>query len=137
MSKNRVLQPDFKLSFLLPQYWPTWIGVFVLYSISWLPYKLQLGLGRLVGRLLAKTGTSRVKVARRNLELCFPEKSAQEIDRIVKKNFENAGVALLKQVWVGGGPIGELNAKLKSLAKSTLTLPTQTVKGCYYLLCII
>jgi len=96
VSKNKVLQPNFKLSFLLPKYWLTWLGVIILYSISWLPYKLQLMLGRLIGRLLYRIGSSRKKVALKNLELCFPEMSAEKRHHMLKRNFENTGIALLE-----------------------------------------
>ena len=96
MSKNKVLQPNFKLSFLLPKYWLTWLGVIILYSISWLPYKLQLILGRLIGRLLYLIGSSRKKIAIKNLELCFPQMNAEKRQHMLKKNFENTGIALLE-----------------------------------------
>lgn len=96
MSRNKVLQPNFKLAFLLPKYWLTWLGVFVLYSISWLPYKWQLSMGRALGRLLYKIGSSRQKVARTNLSLCFPEMPEAERERILKENFENTGIALFE-----------------------------------------
>jgi len=96
VSKNKVLQPNFKISFLLPKYWPTWIGVFILYTISWLPYRFQLFLGKMIGRLLYKIGSSRKKVALRNLELCFPEMSDTERQIMLKRNFENTGIALLE-----------------------------------------
>lgn len=96
MSKNKVLQPDFKIAFLLPKYWLTWLGVFILYSISWLPYKFQLGMGRMLGRLLYKIGSKRKHVANVNLKLCFPEMEEQERNRILKKNFENTGIALFE-----------------------------------------
>ncbi len=96
MSKNKVLQPNFKFSFLLPKYWLTWLGVIILYSISWLPYKLQLAMGRALGRLLLKIGSSRKKVALKNLELCFPDMTAAERQRILKVNFENTGIALFE-----------------------------------------
>ena len=96
VSRNKVLQPDFKLSFFLPKYWLTWLGVFILYSISWLPYKLQLFLGKNIGRLLFKIGSSRKKVALKNLQLCFPDMPASEHQRILKANFENTGIALLE-----------------------------------------
>lgn len=96
MSSNKVLQPDFKLAFFLPKYWLTWLGVIILYSISWLPYKWQLALGRALGRLLIKLKYSRVKVARKNLALCFPEKSAQEREQMLVKNIENTAIALFE-----------------------------------------
>lgn len=96
MSSNKVLQPNFKLSFLLPKYWLTWLGVLILYTISWLPYKFQLALGRGVGRLLMKLGSSRQRVAETNLKLCFPDMSEQERQRMLKANFENTGIALFE-----------------------------------------
>ncbi len=96
MSSNKVLQPDFKLSFLLPKYWLTWLGVFILYTISWLPFKLQLFMGRMLGRLLMKIGSKRKHVALTNLRLCFPEKSEDELQILLKKNFENTGIALFE-----------------------------------------
>lgn len=96
MSSNKVLQPDFKLSFLLPKYWLTWLGVFILYTISWLPFKLQLFMGRMLGRLLMKIGSKRKHVALTNLKLCFPEKSEDELQILLKKNFENTGIALFE-----------------------------------------
>jgi len=96
VSSNKVLQPDFKLSFLLPKYWLTWLGVFILYTISWLPFKLQLFMGRMLGRLLMKIGSKRKHVALTNLKLCFPEKSEDELQILLKKNFENTGIALFE-----------------------------------------
>jgi len=96
VARNKVLQPDFKLSFLLPKYWLTWFGVFVLYSISWLPYKLQLAMGRGLGRILFRLGSKRKKVAEVNLKLCFPDMPEEERKRILKKNFENTGIALFE-----------------------------------------
>lgn len=96
MSKNKVLQPDFKLSYFLPKYWLTWLGVIILYTVSWLPYRLQLWLGKMIGRLLIKLGYSRIKIAKRNLALCFPDKSEEDLAQILKKNVENTGIALLE-----------------------------------------
>ncbi|MBL0710564.1 MAG: LpxL/LpxP family Kdo(2)-lipid IV(A) lauroyl/palmitoleoyl acyltransferase [Colwellia sp.] len=117
MSRNKVLQPDFKLSFLLPKYWLTWLGVLVLYSISWLPYKWQLSLGRFLGRLLYNTsykiGSKRKHIANVNLKLCFPEMSEQERQRILKKNFENTGIALFETGMGWWWPNWRVNRKVK------------------------
>ncbi len=129
MSKNRVLQPDFKISYLLPKYWPTWLGVFILYTISWLPYRLQLSLGRLIGRLLAKTGSSRIKVARKNLALCFPEKDEQERERILKRNLENAGIALLETGMGWWWPDWRVKRKVKVIGKEHLEEAKAQGKG--------
>ena len=43
-----------------------------------------------------RIGSSRKKVALRNLELCFPKMSDEERQGILKRNFENTGIALLE-----------------------------------------
>jgi KDO2-lipid IV(A) lauroyltransferase len=96
VSKNKVLQPNFKISYLLPKYWLTWFGVSILYTISWLPYKWQLTFGRALGRLMFRIGASRRKVALKNLQLCFPDLSDERHQEMLKRNFENTGIALLE-----------------------------------------
>ena len=117
MSKNKVLQPDFKMSYFLPKYWLTWVGVIILYTISWLPYKLQLFLGKLLGRLLYKIGSSRKKVAMKNLELCFPEMSQEELTRTLKKNFENTGIALFETGMGWWWPDWRVKRKIKVIGR--------------------
>ncbi len=49
----------------------------------------------------------RAKIAYRNLELCFPEMSAQERHTMVVKNFESVGMGVMETGMAGSGPIGE------------------------------
>ena len=111
MSRNKLPQPNFKLSFLLPKYWPTWLGVFILYSITWLPYKWQLSLGRGIGRLLIKIGSKRKHVAETNLKLCFPNMSEEDRRIMLVKNFENTGIALLETGMGWWWPSWRVNSK--------------------------
>jgi len=129
VSKNKVLQPNFKISFLLPKYWATWIGVFILYSISWLPYKFQLFLGRLVGRLLYKIGGSRKKAAETNLKLCFPDMSAKERQHMLIKNFENTGIALFETGMGWWWPQWRVKRKVTVLGLEHLTQAKQQGHG--------
>jgi KDO2-lipid IV(A) lauroyltransferase len=129
VSKNKVLQPDFKMSYFLPKYWLTWFGVIILYTISWLPYKLQLLLGKLLGRLLYKIGSSRKKVAMKNLELCFPEMSQEELTRTLKKNFENTGIALFETGMGWWWPDWRVRRKIKVVGLEHLEKAQQEGKG--------
>lgn len=96
MSKNKSIQTDFKISFFLPKYWLTWLGVIVLWAITWLPFKLQLALGRVVGRIMMKIGGTRLTVAQKNIEVCFPELDKKQQRNLLVKNFENTGIALFE-----------------------------------------
>jgi KDO2-lipid IV(A) lauroyltransferase len=91
-----VSAPKLKLSFLLPKYWLTWLSVILLYAISWLPYRLQTYIGKGIGKLLTVFAKNRVKIAKRNLELCFPDYSPQKRNSILQANIDNAGMAVLE-----------------------------------------
>ena len=96
MATQKIIAPKFELAFFLPRYWLTWISVVILYSISWLPYKLQILIGKLLGRLLKIAAKKRYLIAKRNIELCFPGWSEQKRATLLKKNLDNAGLALLE-----------------------------------------
>ena len=91
-----VSAPKFKLTFLLPQYWLTWLSVILLYSISWLPYRMQTYIGKGMGKLLAVVAKKRINIAQRNLALCFPQYSQQQRQALLRANIENAGMAVLE-----------------------------------------
>lgn len=129
MSKNKILQPDFKASFFLPKYWLTWLGVIILYSISWFPYKFQLFLGRTVGRLLLKVGSSRKRIALKNLQLCFPNLSAKEHQQMLKKNFENTGIALFETGMGWWWPNWRVRRKVKVVGLKNIEQAKQNGHG--------
>jgi KDO2-lipid IV(A) lauroyltransferase len=129
LSSNRVLQPNFRLSFLLPKYWLTWLGVFILYSISWLPFKLQLAMGRVLGRVIFKFASKRKHVALVNLRLCFPDKSEDEVQVLLKKNFENTGIALFETGMGWWWPDWRVKRKVKIKGFEHLEKARQEGKG--------
>lgn len=79
-----------------PKYWPTWLGIGFLRLTCWLPYRWQIGLGKAIGRLGHRVAASRRAVTRRNIELCFPELSAEARDRLALEHFEALGCSLME-----------------------------------------
>ncbi len=79
-----------------PRYWPTWIALAVLRVFEPLPYGVQAWLGRTLGRLLFLLPTGFKRIARRNLELCYPQLEPAERDRLLAKHFESLGVGLFE-----------------------------------------
>ena len=77
------------------------LGAHALLALVWLlhflPLPLLALLGRLLGRVLHAFGRTRREVARRNLALCFPEKSVAEHARLVREHFEWIGRSLLER----------------------------------------
>jgi len=85
-----------KLSFLHPKFWLAWLGILALFVSSLFPYGFSLFLGKHLGRAAAPFAKSRGKIARRNLQLSFPNLSESEIEEKVRLNFENTGIALFE-----------------------------------------
>jgi len=90
--------PPFQWSMLHPRFWLLWLGLAIAYLLSWLPYRVLMALGRGLGLLMLKLLKSRRKVAARNLELCFPEKSAAERHLLLRQNFQHTGCAAMETI---------------------------------------
>ena len=89
-------RPVFTVALLHPRYWLTWLGMGGLAVMAQLPYSMQMGLGRLLGRLSYYLIKKRRDIAARNLALCFPEKTVAERTQLLKQHFETNGMALFE-----------------------------------------
>ena len=69
----------------------------LLWLLHWLPLGVQAWLGNGLGRIGWHLVASRRKVALRNLELCFPELSAAERERLAREHFRWLGRSLLER----------------------------------------
>lgn len=91
-----------------PKYWSTWVSIGFLRFSCFLPLKLQLGLGKFIGRLAHSFVARRRAVARRNVELCFPDLSATERNQLVLEHFEALGASLMELGLARWGSIEKL-----------------------------
>ncbi|WP_294610860.1 Kdo(2)-lipid IV(A) acyltransferase [uncultured Gilliamella sp.] len=96
MSQNQEIRPAFTINLLHPRYWLTWLGIGVLYLIVLLPYPIIYSLGKCLGLLSMKLISKRKETARQNLQLCFPEKSKQERELMLRENFISTGLAIFE-----------------------------------------
>jgi KDO2-lipid IV(A) lauroyltransferase len=76
-----------------------------LWLLQWLPLSGLAALGRGLGRLLWVVGSSRRRIALRNLELCFPEQDAESRQRLAKEHFQWLGRSILERslLWFASG----------------------------------
>lgn len=79
--------PKFGFDLLHPRFWSSWLLLAVFYLFSWLPLIVIDRIAVWLGDYAAKKNRKRAHVARRNLQLCFPEKSSSEIELIVRAHF--------------------------------------------------
>ncbi|WKS98286.1 LpxL/LpxP family Kdo(2)-lipid IV(A) lauroyl/palmitoleoyl acyltransferase [Gallibacterium anatis] len=95
--KNQQL-PQFRFSFFLPKYWPLWFGIVLFRLMLLLPYPCLVKIGHGLGKLFSKFkfGKRRLAIARRNLELCFPEMSELQRQDLLKQNIYAIGMAIIE-----------------------------------------
>ena len=96
-----------------PRTWPLWLAFGLLRAAVLLPHPALVRAGRLLGRLSLPIAKKRAAIARRNLELCFPELDAGARENMLHAHFESLGIALLEfgLAWWGS------DRKLQGLAE--------------------
>ena len=89
-------RPQFRARLLHPRFWLLWLGLGLLWLVSQLPYRLLMVLGRALGWLMYHLAGARRRIAARNLELCFPELSVAERQRMLRENFASIGMSFFE-----------------------------------------
>ncbi|GHE84284.1 lipid A biosynthesis lauroyltransferase [Thalassotalea profundi] len=86
-------------------------------------------MGKGLGRLLLKLGSSRKRVAQTNLALCFPHLTEQERHQLLVKNFENTGIALFETGMGWWWPDWRVKRKCKVIGLEHIEKAQQQGKG--------
>ena len=87
--------PEFSANMLIPKYWLTWIGFGIWWSLAQLPYSVQMWLGRRMAKLISIFGQKRISIAKRNLELCFPELDQSQQKDLLQKHINSLGMVCI------------------------------------------
>ncbi len=88
--------PRLTASLFHPRYWPQWFGQAVLWLIVQLPYPVLMQLGAALGWFTMKILPRRVRIARTNLQLAFPEWDEATREQQIRENFANVGRAIFE-----------------------------------------
>ncbi len=107
-----------------PRYWPTWIGVGLHAMLAWLPYGLQLRLGRRLGRLGLRLAKRRRRIAVANLARCFPELNPAQREALLRAHFESLGIGIIEMAscWWGSGSRLKKRVQVSGLTHLTRAL---------------
>ena len=98
-------EADSKVNFLAPRFWLTWLGMALVWPLQLLPYRLQLAIGRNLGRLFKRFNPYRRSIVRTNLELCFPEQGNRERGQLEDRFYESLGMSIIETtagLWAPG-----------------------------------
>jgi KDO2-lipid IV(A) lauroyltransferase len=99
--------------FLAVKYWPTWLGIGLLCLVAWLPLRLRLAAGALLGRASWLLVHERRYITEINIRLCFPELSAHEQADLVYQAFIENGKGLIETATGWVRPAGHFRALLE------------------------
>lgn len=100
--------------FWTPRHWPTWLGLGLLRITTLLPYHWQIGIGKAIGRLAHSLAAKRRAIARRNVELCFPDLGPEARNDLVREHFAALGVSLI-EMGLGRWASGEMLAAMTTI----------------------
>ncbi|MFK8079603.1 MAG: lysophospholipid acyltransferase family protein [Granulosicoccus sp.] len=81
-------------SYLSPRYWPTWLGISLLWLLSRLPYDTQLAIGRQIGSLVWHLLPARRRVTLTNLAIGFPDTSLETRVQMARKVYAHVGMSI-------------------------------------------
>jgi KDO2-lipid IV(A) lauroyltransferase len=98
MAKKNTTRPLWHPAFLL-----SWLIVFVLYCFSRLSMLNKQKLGSRLGQFFYRKLPKRAKIARQNIQLCFPDLSKEEQEKIVEDTFVACSQGLMEttHAWWG------------------------------------
>jgi len=80
----------FKPAYLHPKYWLSWLMVGFTWLLAQIPRPWQSGISDWVARRLVNSRNSRIRTIRRNIDLCFIEKSEAEREKLVVANLSSS-----------------------------------------------
>jgi KDO2-lipid IV(A) lauroyltransferase len=89
-----------------PRYWPGWLFIAWLKLTALLPWRIAVDLHLTIGRALWYLLPRVRHVVIRNLEICFPQRTPDEIETIARRQLQNiaATFAEIGLAWFGTAP---------------------------------
>jgi len=97
----------FTKKWLHPRYWPTWLGLGLLFVLARIGRPARRVLARGIARLFMRLNRRRVAIAQRNLELCFPDQPTEQRQQWVVRYFYLYFLGLLELGVIRRCPPGE------------------------------
>lgn len=82
--------------FYHPKFIPTWLLIGLMKLGAKLPFKAQVLLGGMIGKLLYYLLSRFRKIAFTNISRCFPNKTKSEVEDLVKQNFQAIGISIFE-----------------------------------------
>lgn len=96
-------QQMFKRQLKQLNYWIITAICHSLQILTWLPYRWQMILGRFIGTLAYHFSSKSRRIAKINIELCFPQKNPAEKAQLLKSCFASVGMGFFESLLAAYG----------------------------------
>lgn len=83
----KAYDPKFEFAFLAPKYWGTWLAVLFASLLCFFPNSFRLTFAKALSLIATKINNKANRRARVNLEMCFPQKSNEERELILRNSY--------------------------------------------------
>ncbi len=101
---SKIEAGGFRFEFLKPMYWGTWFGVLFLFVMMFVPAFIVDAMANVFGDLIRRVNKKRKNIARKNIDLCFPEKTESEKAQMLKDCFRHQARIVLYQGFLWWAP---------------------------------
>lgn len=92
------------VAYAAPRYWPVWAFWLWLRLTAMLPLGAALALHERLGGLAYRLAKKQRRTVTRNLELCFPELGAPQIERLARRHFGALGASVAESAFAWYAP---------------------------------
>ncbi len=82
--------------FLHPRFWASWFGLLLMRLSVYCPVQMQLWLAKIIARIMHPAMKQRRHIAKRNMELCFPELTDEKRQQLLKQNQQTMGMMMIE-----------------------------------------
>ncbi|HHH43584.1 MAG TPA: LpxL/LpxP family Kdo(2)-lipid IV(A) lauroyl/palmitoleoyl acyltransferase [Gammaproteobacteria bacterium] len=121
--------PTWWLRFTGPRFWPTWLMFAVLWLVTRLPFRWQMRVGHLIGRIAWRLARRRRHIAEVNLRLCFPQLDDREHLELVRAHFLSLGKGIVETALCWWGRASQLRPKRVLVGREHLQEALAAGKG--------
>jgi len=84
------------IKFIHPKFFPTWILILLMRIGVFIPFSVQVIIGKAIGKLIYPLMSKLRSTAYSNISHCFPEKKQPQVNAMVKRHFEAIGISLFE-----------------------------------------
>jgi len=90
-----IYKPEFDWNFLNPKYWASWVFVALLAACAYMPRRMSKWLGVGLGKLFYSLNPKRRSIARRNINLCFPNLDQAAQNQLLLEHYKIYGRSII------------------------------------------